>query len=45
MEKVVDTELRVKGLRVAGARILLMAVCEHYQVARYAMAEKAADLI
>jgi choline dehydrogenase-like flavoprotein len=48
MGKVVDTELRVKGiqgLRVVDASVLPISICAHYQVPVYAIAEKAAEMI
>lgn len=48
MGKVVDTELRVKGvegLRVVDASILPVSIAAHYQVCVYALAEQAADII
>ncbi|KAL3483100.1 alcohol oxidase [Aspergillus germanicus] len=48
MGKVVDTELRVrgvKGLRVADASILPVPIAAHYRAILYALAEKTADLI
>lgn len=48
MGKVVDTELRVKGvdsLRVVDASVLPMPLSGHYQCPIYALAEVAADII
>ncbi|RAH84883.1 glucose dehydrogenase [Aspergillus japonicus CBS 114.51] len=48
MGKVVDSELRVcgvRGLRVVDASVLPLSVAGHYQVALYAIAERAAELV
>ena len=48
MGKVVDTELRVRGvhkLRVCDASIIPVPLAAHYQVCTYAIGERAADLI
>ncbi|KIW31180.1 uncharacterized protein PV07_02848 [Cladophialophora immunda] len=48
MGSVVDTELRVKGvsgLRVVDASVIPLPICGHLQVATYAIAAQAADLI
>jgi len=48
MGSVVDTDLKVYGiggLRVVDASILPVAICAHYQVPVYALAEQAADII
>jgi choline dehydrogenase-like flavoprotein len=48
MGKVVDTELRVKGvqrLRVVDASVVPVSIAAHYQVCVYALAEQAAQMI
>ena len=48
MGKVVDTQLRVKGirgLRVVDASVFPVPIAAHYQVPTYALAEQAADII
>ena len=48
MGKVVDTELRVYGvrrLRACDTSIMPVPLAAHYQVCTYAIGEKAADLI
>ncbi len=48
MGKVVDTELKVKGvgrLRVVDASVLPLPLSGHYQVPVYALAEQAAEMI
>lgn len=48
MGKVVDTKLRVKGvagLRVVDTSVFPIVITAHLQVATYAMANLAADLI
>lgn len=48
MGKVVDTDLRVKGvsnLRVADASVFPVIIASHTQVAVYALAEQAAVII
>ena len=48
MGKVVDTKLRVNGvsgLRVVDASVFPVAITAHLQVATYALANKAAEMI
>lgn len=48
MGKVVDSKLRVKGvrgLRVVDASVFPVAITGHLQVATYALAEQAAEII
>ena len=48
MGKVVDVDLKVynvKGLRIVDASVIPVSIAGHYQVATYATAEQAADII
>lgn len=48
MGKVVDSDLRVKGvkhLRVVDASVFPLSIAANLQVATYALAEQAADII
>lgn len=48
MGKVVDADLKVydvKGLRIVDASVIPVSIAGHYQVATYATAEQAADII
>jgi choline dehydrogenase-like flavoprotein len=48
MGKVVDTDLKVKGvqgLRVVDASVFPVVISAHLQVATYALAEQAAEII
>lgn len=48
MGKVVDSDLRVKGvkhLRVADTSVFPLSIAANLQVATYALAEQAADII